>query len=412
MIAKISRGASVRGLANYLHGPGKANEHVYEGVVGGRVIGGTLGAEGASDGSRWAVDMAAVMGQRPDVEKPVWHMSLRLPAKDRTLSDAQWRDVAQEMGERMGWDSNPWVMVRHGQDHVHVVVSRVGWDGELWHGRNDFREAQKARQGVEQRMGLSQTTVEARRDVSLSQGEHARALRTGEVTGREVLTVKVRAAVEASMGLGRETFEKVLDEQGVAYRANVASTGRVSGYSFALPDREKLPIEWVWFKASQLGKDLAWSRMQPRLDAPLPEPKITEPERKLLERRSRHQERIEAARNQARAKDLQRRRVSAPSVAKRATQDQMKGRAMQWRTRRAVSARTAFPKQRAARLEAERARDIAMAGFPSRGRPVLGQRTHERKLSDKSWEAATAHELAALMPPRERGHERGQFMGF
>lgn len=103
MIAKISRGASVRGLANYLHGPGKANEHVYEGVVGGRVIGGTLGAEGASDGSRWAVDMAAVMGQRPDVEKPVWHMSLRLPAKDRTLSDAQWRDVAQEMGERMGW---------------------------------------------------------------------------------------------------------------------------------------------------------------------------------------------------------------------------------------------------------------------------------------------------------------------
>ncbi len=127
MIAKISRGASVRGLANYLHGPGKANEHVYEGVPGGRVIGGTLGAEGALDGSRWATDMATVMGQRPDVEKPVWHMSLRLPAKDRTLSDAEWRDVAQEMGERMGWAENPWVMVRHGQDHVHVVVSRAPW---------------------------------------------------------------------------------------------------------------------------------------------------------------------------------------------------------------------------------------------------------------------------------------------
>ena len=150
----------MRGLANYLHGPGKANEHVYEGVPGGRVIGGTLGAEGALDGSRWATDMATVMGQRPDVEKPVWHMSLRLPAKDRTLSDAEWRDVAQEMGERMGWAENPWVMVRHGQDHVHVVVSRVGWDGELWHGRNDFWEAQKARQGIEQRMGLSQTATD------------------------------------------------------------------------------------------------------------------------------------------------------------------------------------------------------------------------------------------------------------
>lgn len=245
MIAKIMRGGSVRGLANYLHGPGRANEHVYEGVAGGRVIGGTLGAEGASDGSRWAVDMAAVMDQRPDVERPVWHMSLRLPAKDRTLTDAEWRDVAQEMGEQMGWAGNPWVMVRHGQDHVHVVVSRVGWDGELWHGRNDFREAQKARLGVEQRLGLVRTTVERRRDVSLSQGEHARALRTGEVPGREVLTVKVRAALDASHGLGRETFERVLDEQGVAYRANVASTGRVSGYSFAVPDRDKPADEWV-----------------------------------------------------------------------------------------------------------------------------------------------------------------------
>lgn len=342
----------------------------------------------------------------------MWHMSLRLPAKDRTLSDAQWRDVAQEMGERMGWDSNPWVMVRHGADHVHVVVSRVGWDGQLWHGRNDFREAQKARVGIEQRMGLSQTTVEARRDVSLSQGEHARALRTGEVPGREVLQVRVQAALDASAGLGRETFERVLDEQGVAYRANVASTGRVSGYSFALPDREKLPIEWVWFKASQLGKDLAWSKMQGRLDAPLPEPKITEPEKKLLERRSRHQERIEAARNQARAKDLQRRRVSAPSMAKRATQDQMKGRALRWRKKQAASERTRYPSRRAELARLKKIRETAMAGRPDITTQLrnMDRLHYPRK---RAWEATNAAEHApAPMPPRERGHGRGQFMGF
>lgn len=365
MIAKISRGGSVRGLANYLHGPGRANEHVYEGVAGGRVIGGTLGAEGASDGSRWAVDMAAVMGQRPDVGKPVWHMSLRLPAKDRTLSDAQWRDVAQEMGERMGWAGNPWVMVRHGADHVHLVVSRVGWDGELWHGRNDFREAQKARQHVEQRLGLSQTATERQKDVALTQGEHARALRTGEVPGREVLQVKVRAAVEASQGLGRETFERVLDEQGVAYRANVASTGRVSGYSFAVPDKAKLPDEWVWFKASQLGKDLGWSKMQTRLDAPLPEPRVEVPEKKLLETRSRHQERVEAARNQARAKDLRGRRINAPYRAEKATQDEMKGRALRWRQKQVTSERTTYPSRRAELAHLKKIRETAMAGRPN-----------------------------------------------
>lgn len=364
MIAKISRGGSVRGLANYLHGPGRANEHVYEGMPGGRVIGGTLGAEGASDGSRWAADMATVMEQRPEVEKPVWHMSLRLPVKDRTLTDAEWRDVAQEMGEQMGWAGNPWVMVRHGADHVHLVVSRVGWDGELWHGRNDFREAQKARQHVEQRLGLSQTATERQKDVALTQGEHARALRTGEVPGREVLQVKVRAAVEASQGLGRETFERVLDEQGVAYRANVASTGRVSGYSFAVPVEDKPAEDWVWFKASQLGKDLGWSKMQTRLDAPLPEPCVEVPKKKLLESRSRHQERIEAARNQARAKDVQYRRFYAPSTVKRATQDEMKGRGLRWRQKQVTSERTKYPSRRAELARLKAMREMTKAGRP------------------------------------------------
>lgn len=406
MIAKISRGGSVRGLANYLHGPGRANEHVYEGVAGGRVIGGTLGAEGASDGSRWAADMATVMGQRPDVEKPVWHMSLRLPAKDRTLTDAEWRDVAQEMGESMGWAENPWVMVRHGADHVHVVVSRVGWDGELWHARNDFREAQKARGSIEQRLGLVQTTTERQWDVSLSQGEHARALRTGEVPGREELTVKVRAAVEASAGLGRETFEKVLDEQGVAYRANVASTGRVSGYSFAVPDRDKLPVEWVWFKASQLGKDLAWSKMQTRLEARLPEPKIVEPEKKFLETRSRHQERIEAARNQARTKDLQRRRGTAPSRAASSTQQRMKSNALKWRQKQVQSERTKYPSRRAelARIKAylEKSRVSHLDPKPSQRRNAAqAQRLREQHERDHCYRPPVTPRLG-----RDRGISR------
>lgn len=365
MIAKITRGGSVKGLANYLHGPGKANEHVYAGQVGGAVIGGTLGVDGARDGLSWADDMATVMQARPDVDKPVWHMSLRLPKGDRTLTDAEWRDVAQEMGERMGWAGNPWVMVRHGADHVHVVVSRVGWDGELWHGRNDFREAQKARGPIEQRLGLSQTTTKARDEVALSRGEYAQALRTAEMPAREVLQVKVRAALEASTGLGRDAFEQVLADQGVAYRANVASTGRVSGYSFAVPVEGKQADEWVWFKASQLHKDLSWSKMQTRLDAPLPELKIVEPEKKFLESRSRHQERIEAARNQARAKDAARRRTVAPATARDKASKESVHRTMQWRRKHAATERTTYPSRRAELAHLKKIRETAMAGRPN-----------------------------------------------
>lgn len=54
----------------------------------------------------------------------------------------------------MGFAEHPWVMVRHGADHVHVVVSRVSDEGEVWHGRNDRRAAQSACTQLEDRFGL------------------------------------------------------------------------------------------------------------------------------------------------------------------------------------------------------------------------------------------------------------------
>lgn len=36
------------------------------------------------------------------------------------------------------------MMVRHADDHVHVVVCRVSDEGTVWHGRNDRRAAQSA----------------------------------------------------------------------------------------------------------------------------------------------------------------------------------------------------------------------------------------------------------------------------
>ncbi|MCT2020258.1 hypothetical protein M3D13_02805 [Kocuria marina] len=35
-------------------------------------------------------------------------------------------------------------MVRHADDHVHVVVCRVSDEGKVWHGRSDRRAAQSA----------------------------------------------------------------------------------------------------------------------------------------------------------------------------------------------------------------------------------------------------------------------------
>ncbi|MFY9637154.1 MAG: relaxase/mobilization nuclease domain-containing protein [Cellulosimicrobium cellulans] len=160
MIAKITRGERSGDIAAYLHGPGKANEHEYTvGNVrhsGGMVIGGNLGREGHTHGASWAADLREAAGTRPDITKPIWQVSLRTAPGDRRLSDEQWQDAATIMAERMGYEEHPWVMVRHGEDHVHIVVSRVSDTAQVWHARQDFRAAQSSATALEKHFGLIQ----------------------------------------------------------------------------------------------------------------------------------------------------------------------------------------------------------------------------------------------------------------
>ena len=156
MIAKITRGARSGDIAAYLHGPGKANEHRYDRESGGAVIGGNLGREGDRDGKRWAQDLRAAASMREDIKNPIWHTSLRSAPGDRRLSDAEWADAGQQMAEKMGYAEHPWVMVRHGDDHVHIVTSRVSETGDVWHARQDYRQAQRAATDIEKEYGLSQ----------------------------------------------------------------------------------------------------------------------------------------------------------------------------------------------------------------------------------------------------------------
>ncbi|MDN5887488.1 MAG: relaxase/mobilization nuclease domain-containing protein [Micrococcaceae bacterium] len=160
MIAKITRGKNPGDIGAYLHGPGKANEHVHPAngklVPGGVVIASNIGVEGHLDPSQWAGELRKAMHSRPEIRNPVWHASLRNTATDPILTDDAWADMGQSFAEDMGFADHPWVMVRHGSDHVHVVVSRVSDLGEVWHGRNDRRAAQSACTRLEQEHGLEQ----------------------------------------------------------------------------------------------------------------------------------------------------------------------------------------------------------------------------------------------------------------
>ncbi|WP_432507525.1 relaxase/mobilization nuclease domain-containing protein [Kineococcus arenarius] len=332
MIAKITRGERAGDLAAYLHGPGTKEEHVYAGRSGGAVIGGNVCLDGSRDGTTWAWILTDAARTRPDITRPIWHASLRCAPGDRTLTDEEWAEAAAVFAEAMGfvdaigsdvpWEqraTQPWVVVRHGEDHVHLAVSRVGFDGRVWHARNDYRQAQAACTQLEQLYGLtvaprvSSKDTQRTADHQLSAGEWRRGQRTGAAPERVQLAERVRAAVDAAAGAGREGFEAALQRAGVGYRANQAANGRVSGYSFTLPGHTDAQGEAVWFRASQLDRALSWSKVAPVLEAPAPAPAVQVP-KKTLETRARHERRTEQAQAEAIAHQAGARLQALPDV--------------------------------------------------------------------------------------------------
>jgi len=223
-------------------------------------------------GKGWAKDFQVAHSLLPGVTKNVWHCSLRAAPTDRMLSDAEWTQIAHRMAQQMGYAEHPWVLVRHADDHVHIAVSRVSHEGAVWKGSHDRYAVRPIMREVEIRHGLLQVPdvqQEPGPQTRLSQGEHRRAQRTSEVPARAELAITVRAARDLAAGTGRQGFEAELDRAGVSWRVNVASTGRVSGYSFTTGEVDAAGAP-VAFTASQLDRGLSWARLGPVLDGPRP----------------------------------------------------------------------------------------------------------------------------------------------
>lgn len=244
MKAKINRGGGFRGIAKYALGDEKNAE-----FVAGNVTGTTPRALSS--------EFAVSRQLRPDVTRPVWHTSLALPAGER-LADDQWRAIIDDYMDGMGFDrdNHQFFAVRHQDtthDHVHVIASRIGLDGSVWHGRWEARKAIDLTQVLEERHGLTRTPGYRQKDEkSLTRGEIEMAVRTEQAPPKKVLQELIKTAAQGNPTVVQ--FAEKLVMSGVEVRANIASTGTLSGFSFGLAGYA--------FKGSQLGKKFSWKALK------------------------------------------------------------------------------------------------------------------------------------------------------
>lgn len=252
MKAKVSRGGGFRGALDYVFDAGKK-------ATGKKKAERVAGNMAGNDPTELSREFAAVRRLRPDIARPVWHCSLSLPPDER-LDSQKWEAVAADFMERMGFDKDntPWVAVRHqdtDKDHIHIVASRVGLDGKVWLGQWEARRVIEATQELEHTHGLTLTPGlgDARAEKrALSDREINMAMRTGEEPPRQRLQRLIDEALK-DKPTALELAER-LQAAGVGVRANMASTGRMNGFSFE--------DGGVPFKGSDLGKGYTWAGLQ------------------------------------------------------------------------------------------------------------------------------------------------------
>jgi hypothetical protein len=255
VIAKITRGSSFKGAARYVLDERRGLDHDHQPeIIGGNMAGRTSG--------ELTREFEAVRQQRPDIGRPVEHVSLSLARDERQLSNDEMALIAEDYVRRRGYDPErcQYVVVRHHDkehQHCHILVNRVRTDRTVvpQQYREYLRNKETCRaleRDYRLRPVRSERLPKSIHERAPSRGEDRMKRDRGMESEKEQLKALIREAA-AGQPTMRE-FVRRLEAKGVQVRANIARTGHVSGISYRL--------DHVAVKGSGLGRGYSFEGLQ------------------------------------------------------------------------------------------------------------------------------------------------------
>ncbi|HBM2903250.1 TPA: relaxase/mobilization nuclease domain-containing protein [Klebsiella oxytoca] len=258
---KIRRGKSFAGIVLYALKPG--SHHKKDPIVIGGNI--TIVGNAAKD---LIAEFDSTKQLRPDVQKAVWHNSLRLP-KGESLTAKQWSCIADDYMTRMGFsETHLRCYILHDDEdgqHIHIIASRVSLDaGKLYLGKNENLASTRIIQQLERDYNLTRTkgpkaspaAPSPTPKLKKSRNELMIEKRTGELCPKAIIQNGLDELLDTRQSI--TDFVQQLMAQNIRPIPNIASAGKMNGFSFE--------YRGIAFKASQLGKGYSWSALQNKLN--------------------------------------------------------------------------------------------------------------------------------------------------
>lgn len=251
MIARVYRNGSFRDTVWYCQGK----------AVGGRPLASSVLTEDPNGPSaREVIREMYTVSEAREAARPVVHIPVRTRDGEH-LSEEQWFLVAERVRTEMGFENCPWAAYLHNNEHgrrgqhLHLVISRVTFDGKIVSDRYERYRVMEVMRGLEQDLGLDPVVARERNQPRLY--PHSTV---GKARDREF--VMLRAQIDAAGPNARtlQGFVERLEVAGVRVHLKISSNGHLQGASFQLGDSDR-----VW-KGSDLGRAYSIGRLIERFE--------------------------------------------------------------------------------------------------------------------------------------------------
>ncbi|MFB2895540.1 relaxase/mobilization nuclease domain-containing protein [Aerosakkonemataceae cyanobacterium BLCC-F50] len=246
MIGKQIKGKGFRGCLDYVLGKKGAY------IIGGTMCGRT--AEALS------TEFAITRQLKPHLKMAVFHATLSVDSREKLDSDVEnerrWCSVADDYMKAMEFDNNQYVVVKHTDtqhDHIHIVGSRIRFDGTVVDDSWDYYKSQEVIRALETKYNLEV--------LAPSWESEKRAQTTGEYrknrdTGQKSVRVQLQALIEQCTHDNPTMPELIerLQQEDVEVRIRMTRTGCIKGISYQL--------NGIAFNGTQLGKTYTFNGLQ------------------------------------------------------------------------------------------------------------------------------------------------------
>ena len=254
---QIKRGTGFRGALDYCFSRDAANKESPGVFIGGNMTG--------TNARALSAEFATSRQLRPEIKKPVWHNSLRLP-KDEKLTEAKWCAIADDYMTAMGFSAlHQKAYILHNDSegqHIHIVASRVGLDASLYFGRNENLESTRQISILESKYGLTITkgqeyTEEGKVKMPDKKKPKKGAIEKAMKDGIEPVNLQLQSVINKALEckLTVLQFIEELHIAGVEAVPNINKAG-LNGFSFG--------INGIYYKGSDLGAEYVGKRLLER----------------------------------------------------------------------------------------------------------------------------------------------------